>query len=518
MTTPLFPIEIKPDVGIERDGTSFDTTRCTDGSWNRFYKERPQSIGGYIIIDNGTEEIIRNLFSVNSQNSVIVYIGRNSGLSYITLYPDLTASGEINITPAGYVPNPDGMNTWSFATVSYNDVDYILAIPLPNASDISNNTPGTLYAGVVGDSEALTIVTDAPPVTGGVTVSGNYILLFGSQGTIFWNDGNGFSTSGNWPIQNKIVFESTQFVAGAPVRSGQTLSALFWSLDFVTLLSLSPSASDPTVNTFTSSYVSTESTLLSANSIISLDPYFYWPGNNSFYQFNASVIELENTINKEWFFSNLNREEKEKVFGFVDRIYNEIWFLFPYGTATENTNAIFANVDNPNQPNWQDTDQIPRSCAISSSTQFPYPLMASSQPIRNGTQEIFPIWAHEYGTDKVQLGQNIAITKSFETNWMYARDIDPSMTVCILDTLIPDIKQQGDMTVQFKLRGYPNSPPVLSPIFTIPEGKEFLTIRQEATIFSAVFTSNVLGGAYLMGRTQLLAKAAGSTRPGPSAS
>jgi hypothetical protein len=501
----LIPYELKPEVGIERDGTSYDTQKFTNGSWVRFYREHVQKMGGYTIIDNGNSTIIRNIFSINAQNSIVLYIGRPTGLSYIIINEDMSTSAEFNVTPAGFVENDN--ITWSLSTVSYNDVDYILAMPLPNATDISNTTPGTLYSGVIATPIALTPVAGAPSVTGGVTTVGSYIFLYGSNGVIFWNNNTDLTT---WPVANKIVFESTQFVYGAPVRSGPTLSALFWGLDFVAQLSLN-SATPPT---FVSNYVSTQSTLLSANCIVSLDPYFYWIGNNSFYQFNASVVEFSNITNKEWFFTNLNRSEKEKVFGFANRIYNEIWWLFPYGDATENTNAIITQLD---AQSWFDTDNIPRTCAISSSTQFPYPLMCSSEPVPDGATSLYPIWAHEYGTDQVQLGQTIALTATFESNWITASDIDPSMDVAIIDTIIPDIQQIGDMTVSFNLRGYPQSLPVVSDTYTLSPTTEFITVRQKASIFSATFTSNVAGGNFLMGKTKFLLKSAGDERMGPSA-
>lgn len=508
----LLPIVITPEIGIQRDGTMYDTNKFTDGVWTRFYKNRAQKMGGYTIVDDGTDTIIRNLFSLNSQDSIILYIGRPTGLFYIVINPDLSTSGEINVTPSDYVYNIN--TTWSLATISYNNIDYILAIPLSNATDISNNTPGILYYGTVGVPGVLTAVSGAPSVTGGVVSVGNFIFLFGSNGTVYWNDGG---TLDGWDtVNDKIVYETTQFVVAAPVRSGNTLSALFWSLDFVAQLSYN--GTTPTNGTFVSNYVSTQSTLLSANCVVSLDPFFYWIGNNSFYVFNGSVGEFENITNKEWFFANLNRDEKQKVYGFANRIYNEIWWLFPYGTATENTNACICNIENQAQPFWFDTANIPRAAAVSSSTQFPYPLMASSQPVQNGSTTIYPIWAHDYGTDQVQLGQTTAIYSSFTTNWMTASDLDPTMDVMILDTIIPDILQSGKMSVTINTKGYPNSTSNVSPLFLLDTTTEFLTVRQKGTLFNLTFTSSQVGGAFLMGKTRVLVKDAGDERMGPSVS
>jgi hypothetical protein len=499
----LIPIDIKPGVGIDRDGTQYSSQMFIDGSWMRTYREYAQKIGGCMTINNGNGTIIRNLYSINVQDAVIVYIGRPNGLWYIKINQDLSTSGEINVTPADFVANDN--ITWSISGVSYNNIDYILAIPLLNASDISNITPGKLYSGIVGTTGPLTAVAGAPQVTGGVVTIGNYITLFGSNGLIYWNDGSVIS---NWPGANFISFQATQFVFGSPVR-GNALSGVYWGLSFVAQITLNTD----TTPKFVSSYVSTESTLLSSRSIISLDPYFYWPGNNSFYMFNGAVVNLKNNTNKKWFFRNLNRTQAQKVTGFVNRIYNEIWWLAPFGTATENTNAIFMNADTQD---WSDTDQMERTCGIPSSTQLPYPLMCSSQPIANGQSNIFPLWVHEYGVDKIQLGQKIAITSFFTTNYISMKDIDPSMKVGIIDTVIPDIQQTGNMTVNINSLGYPRSIPDVSEAFMITPETEFLTVRQKSSIFSATFTSNEAGGDYLMGRTSFLIEKAGDQRMGPS--
>lgn len=503
-------LELNSEVGIQRDGTDFDSSRYTNGSWTRFYKGRPQKIGGYQTINNGTTEIVRNLFSINSLNSVILYVGRPSNLEFFTLSTDLTATLPTDVTPVGFVPDPSIV--WSFATIGYKvgdvETDYILALPIKNGNDISNQTAGTLYYGVVGSSDKLipVIDVDGNPIqaTGGVVVVGNFVMVYGN--IIQWNDGSSLNA---WPTANVAVFETSKFVFGAPVRSGPTLSALFWSLDFLAQLSLN----NDTPPTFISSYVSTQSTLLSANSIVSDDPYFYWVGNNSFYYFNGSVIELNNTTNKQWFFDNVNREAKEKVYGVVNRIYKEIWFLAPFGSATENTNACIYSVGNEA---WFDTDQIPRSCALASTTQFPYPIMCSSQPILNGSSLIYPIWVHEFGLDKVQLGQTIAINAHFESNQYNLWQQSPENIVMGIDEIIPDIEQTGNMFVQFKTKGYPNSPAQLSEFFTLEPDREFLTVRQKGSIFSAVFISNVVGGNFLMGKTLFKLVTATDQRPGPS--
>ena len=74
---------LNPQPGIQRDGTKFDTKLCIDGQWVRFYKGRPKKIGGYVLIDPGNIEIIRNIYNVDQQNDVTdCYLGRPSTLAF----------------------------------------------------------------------------------------------------------------------------------------------------------------------------------------------------------------------------------------------------------------------------------------------------------------------------------------------------------------------------------------------------------------------------------------------------
>src|SRR3954464_1280268 len=101
-----------PEPGIQRDGTQFDTKRCIDGKWVRFYKGRPKKIGGHILLDPGGLEIIRNIYNVDQQNDVTdAYLGRASTLSVCPINNGI-ANPEFDRTPAGFTA--DSNNNWTF--------------------------------------------------------------------------------------------------------------------------------------------------------------------------------------------------------------------------------------------------------------------------------------------------------------------------------------------------------------------------------------------------------------------
>jgi hypothetical protein len=498
--------QLQPEAGIQRDGTTVDSTQFIDGSWVRFYKKRAKKMGGFQLLTLGNAEIPRMLFSYDSIDSIQLFVGGQSTLQTLNVFPDLITSAPNNITPVGFVSNIN--NLWSMTTVA-NIVDdvpitYIVATACPNASDISNNTPGQVYYGNINTTDPL-IALGNVTTTGGVLNLGSYLLVYGSNGYVTWNDG---ATITEFPINNFFQQGSSKFVAGYPVRTGNQTAGLLWSLDAVVSVVL-----DTTAVKFVPAYVSTITTILSPNCVVPYEPFFYWIGINTFYTYNGAVQEIQNETNKLWFFENLNQNAKEKVYGFVNKKYGEICWLFPFGDSLENNHMLIYNM---NTETWYDTDQINRSCAVSSSSQFQYPIMASSQFETFNSSNTYPLWAHEKGVNRVDPLGSTALLSTFTTNKIWLIDQDPTTNVIEYDTFIPDVKLTGDMFFTISMQGYPNSPVKTSPQFTFSNATQFLTVRQKATIASFTFTSNTLDSDYLFGKTMLKIRVSDDQRMGPS--
>jgi len=505
-------VEIAPQPGIQRDGTDVDHKSCSDGVWTRFYKARPMKMGGYELIKLANNEIIRNLVSFDSENSINLYVGQPSSLSTFLILNDLTTTASFDITPSAYSPNVN--NTWSITSVAYTIqvlgqpvlTDFIIATATQNGTDISNKEPGAVYYGQLGANAQLQplVNQNATQITtaGGVFNLGSYILVYGANGFITWNDALSLD---NWPSDNFAQLGTSKFVYAAAVRSGNVINGIIWSLSAVISINFVGNDSPQ----FQLAYLSTVSTIISQSCVVSFDPFFFWIGINTFYTYNGSVQVLPNDTNKLWFFANLNTKYKEKVYGFVNKKFNEIWWLFPYGDSVENNWAIIYNMDTQS---WYDTP-LNRSCAVSSTSQMPYPIMASSLPYTLNNGSSFPIWIHEYGLNAVDPSRSTAIVASFQSNMLW--NPQDKAVVCI-DTFIPDVVMQEDMQMQVQTRGYPNSPALTSNIFTFNQNTEFLTVRVKGSIWSATFSSNVLNGNFLFGRTTFKTILTDDARPGPS--
>jgi hypothetical protein len=504
-------LQVQPKTGIQRDGTSVDCDQFIDGQWVRFYKNRPKKMGGYKTVINGNTEIVRNLITFNSQESILLYVGQPSTLSTINVYPDLSTSALSDRTPTGFVKNTN--NYWSITAVSVVDITtklettYVVAVATQGAVDISNIAVSTIYYGLLYDAAPLIpLVTDTDitlQTSGVVLTLGNYLLILGNNGVFVWNDGLSIT---NFPEDNIKVIGTSKFVYAAPVRYNGVISGVAWTLDGVLSITY-----DGT-NSFVPSYLSTTSTILSSGCVISYEPYFYWIGSNTFFMYNGAVVELQNNTNKLWFFANLNQAYKNRVVGFVNKKYNELCWLFPYGESTENNWMIVYNMTTQE---WYDTP-LERSAAASSTTIFPYPLLASSTPETFNLTTSYPIWAHEFGVNRVDPVRTSAILSYFTTNKLWLIDQNPQAQVLSIDTVILDVELKESMFFTINSQGYPNSTVQTSDIFNFDSTTQFLTTRVKGSILSLTFTSNVLDGDYLFGKTMLKVEITDDQRPGPT--
>jgi hypothetical protein len=127
--------------------------------------------------------------------------------------------------------------------------------------------------------------------------------------------------------------------------------------------------------------ISDESSILSSQCVIEYDGIYYWAGVDRFLMYNGVVREVPNDLNLNWFFDNLNFEQRQKVFAMKIPRWGEIWWCFPYGDATECTHAVIFNV---REQTWYDTilPNVGRS-----SGQYPrvyqYPLMTGVTTINS---------------------------------------------------------------------------------------------------------------------------------------
>ena len=219
-------------------------------------------------------------------------------------------------------------------------------------------------------------------VDGGVCVLYPYTFVYGSDGFIANNhvDTNTTLTlynqqtitDWNGPTSNQVNMASSKVVKGIPVRGGtNSPSGLFWATD--SLIRVSFTGTTPLYWRY--DIISSQISTISSSCFVEMDGIFYWMGVDRFYLYNGAVSVLPNDKNVNWLFDNLNFVQRQKVWATKVPRYNEIWFFYPRGDATECTDAIVYNVKDKI---WYDAGSAPgsrRSCGYTTEV-FPTPIWA----------------------------------------------------------------------------------------------------------------------------------------------
>lgn len=516
----IFPIISQP--GIQRDGTTFDSESYIDGQWCRFYRGKPQKIGGYTEMFNWENNIPRGIFIVPQSPNSNIYVGDSNFLKYFTVN-NVTGNPIgtlVDRTPALFHASP--YNQWMFDIMydtSYNK-STIIAMANQNIFSIDQTIDSPIYYGPANTVDPL--IETGFYTSGGFVSFHPYLLIFGSDGNVRITQAN--DPTKLLPNGAGARVTGSKIVAGLPCRAGQNSpGCLLWSLDSVIRVT--------TVGTvdveFSFDTISSESSILSSNSAIEYNGNFYWVGTDSFYFYNGVIQEWPNSMSLEYFFDNLNFSQRQKVWVSKVTRYAEIWIFYPSGNSQECDSALIYCV---REKSWYDT-KIKRSCG-DYNTIFNKPVWADNNP--DGDND-YSIWRHEVGLDQVISdvyspiksyfemsvmswisgapgGQNLALDKS-----LVAYSFEPDFAPDFANTGI----STGDMTLTVNGRQYPNSTIVSSyPANTYTFNndtqslnfEEKIDLREKRRLMTLRFESNTIGGNYKMGKCLLVPKI-GDSRP-----
>jgi hypothetical protein len=212
-------------------------------------------------------------------------------------------------------------------------------------------------------------------VSGGVVSLHPYVFVYGNDGLIK-NCSAGNIQDWVSADANEVSVATGKIVQGLPVRGGSNApSGLFWSLDSLIRVSYIGGSGTPP-QYWRYDLISSQSSMLSSQCVIEYDGIYYWIGVDRFLLYNGVVKEVPNNMNQNYFFDNLNYDEREKVWVSKVPRYGEIWWFYPRGNATECTDAIIYNV---RENTWYDAGQAlgARRSAGFFSQVFHYPVAAS---------------------------------------------------------------------------------------------------------------------------------------------
>ena len=189
---------------------------------------------------------------------------------------------------------------------------------------------------------------DIISVSGGVVVLHPYVFVYGDNGLIKnCVAGNPFNWNGEDANETNVA--STKIVKGLPVRGGSNApSGLFWSLDSLIRVSYAPTTvtvgGAPRTFYWRYDIITSQSSILSSQSVIEYDGIYYWCGVDRFLLYNGVVKEIKNNFNQNYFFDNLNYQQRQKVWAQKVPRFGEIWWFYPSGDSTECNDAVIYNI------------------------------------------------------------------------------------------------------------------------------------------------------------------------------
>jgi hypothetical protein len=343
-------------------------------------------------------------------------------------------------------------------------------------------------------------------VSGGCVVLHPYLFVYGNNGLIQNCSAGDFA---NWvsPDANASNVSTGKILKGLPIRGGSTSpSGLFWAADALIRVSFSPSSSGGINYYWTYDLVSSQTSVLSSSGIIEYDGIFYWAGVDRFLAYNGAIQELNNPVNQNYFFDNLNMSQRQKVWVTKVPRYGEIWWFYPKGNATECTDAIIYNV---REKTWYDAGQAAgarRSAGVFSEI-FPKPIWAGNEANTTGK---YTLWQHETGVDQVYLTSVNAVQSYFETNnlgslgGLVGSTSQPGDNLWTrIERIEPDFIQNGSMTVTVTGQGYADDVVVNSSAFPFTGSTLKIDMREQRREMRLRFESNTFNGDYQMGRVIL---------------
>ena len=310
-----------------------------------------------------------NLQQIDNDQNTPVLIGDMNGstMSQIGVFTDT-------------VTTTTGLNTVTLAAanllVGAGQTISGTGIPAGTTVVSVSTTTITMSANATASATVTATFNNNVSVSGGVVVLHPYVFVYGNYGLIK-NSGAGNANDWVSADANEVNVAGSKIVKGLPVRGGSNSpSGLFWSLDSLIRVSYIGGAGTP-AQYWRYDIISSQSSILSSQSVIEYDGVYFWCGVDRFLMYNGVVKEIPNPMNQNWFFDNLNYSQRQKVWATKVPRFGEIWWFYPRGDSEECNDCIIYNV---RENTWYDAGQAAgaRRSAGYFSQVFRFPVNASS--------------------------------------------------------------------------------------------------------------------------------------------
>ena len=454
---------------------------------------------GYDSTGGNTNNLVahagQNLLAIDSTVNTRPLFGQFPGT---TLAPVgvFTAAGTTNATTTF---------TLSVANARVGSGQTITGTGIPSGTTVVSvvGTAVTMSAAATGSASITATFDNNISVSGGVVVLHPYLFVYGNNGLIQNSTAGDYN---NWvgSDANANNVSTGKIVKGLPLRGGTTSPAgLFWALDSLIRVSYAPSTVGGLNFYWRYDLVSSQTSIMSSQCVIEYDGIFYWCGVDRFLMYNGVVQEIQNTMNQNYFFDNLNYAQRQKVWCTKIPRWGEIWWFYPKGDATECTDAIIYNV---REKIWYDAGESPaaRRSAGTFSEVFRYPIWGGNEA---NTQGKYTLWKHETGTNQIYLTSVNAIKSTFETCNLGLVTGGPGNPQMVgdnlwarIERLEPDFVQDGAMELYVTGKGYADDVDITTGPYTFDNTTLKIDMREQRRELRLRFESNCQNGDYQMGK------------------
>ena len=404
---------------------------------------------------------------------------------------------------AQFSPAGGSLNLLAHPGLNLQNIDSGVATQVL-VGNISPDANDQYYFTGLSDSAGQNPTYQPISVDGGVCVLYPFIFVYGSHGYIANNNVSSIyaeQTLYDWngPLSNQVNVSSSKIVKGIPMRGGtNSPSGLFWATDSLIRVSFNSQA---TQIYWSYDIISSQISIMSSNAVVEMDGLYFWMGVDRFYVYSGSVSVLPNDKNVNWLFDNLNYTQRQKVWATKVPRYNEIWFFYPRGTATECTDAIIYNVKDKL---WYDAGSAigaRRSCGYTTEL-FPTPIWAGweydttlSNPV---TVIATPSGAPSPTSSQFYVANNVSAILSPGSSLVFSTDLtDPRKVYTVTSSIFTFAYNATLVTLSAPITVSIPTGTLVFPIsggYTIwqhEHGLNQVTPQNELAVYSSITTSDI---------------------------
>jgi len=352
-------------------------------------------------------------------------------------------------------------------------------------------TPGEQTNVFTWDSDTATapiILANAPTAVNYVFVSNEIVVTLGASGItnrIQWSDQGGSTvwtpTATNQAGQDDIE-GAGEFLSQINVKG---VNLLFTESQVYTFRYIGR----PFV--WETKLLDEKSGIMTKNARIQHNGVAYWMGTDNFYMYRSGNVQIipSNSTNettlKRSVFDDINLSQKDKIFCWFNRAFNEIWWQYPDNSSNEPNRVVRFNVKDFT---WT-PDTLDRSAGEYPTQLKEFPYMA--ERLTNGT-DTSALYEQERGTD----ADGLALPWTLSTPFF-----DSGADTANVVGLIPDSTQVGNITAVVNVKKYPQSPSLYgSQSLTITPTTEIQSFRLNSRFIQYVLSGSALSQSWRGGK------------------